>query len=160
MQISIVAALSENGVIGVEGRLPWKLPEDLKRFRQLTLGKTVLMGRKTFESIGNPLKKRRNMVLTKRLPGPWSAGVELFSTWKEALRACAQEEIFVIGGAALYLHALPLAQKLYLTLIHRVIDGDTWFPAWDASLFSEISSEKGFDVQENLAYSFLILQRR
>jgi dihydrofolate reductase len=159
MHISIVAALSENHVIGIQGRLPWRLPEDLKRFQQLTLGKTVFMGRKTFESIGKPLKKRRNLVLSQRLPGAWSQGVEVFAHWDEALQACTQEELFVIGGEGLYSQALPLAQTLYLTLVHRVVEGDTWFPAWGPSLFSEVFSEKGFNSEENLAYTFLVLKR-
>ena len=157
--ITLIAACSRNRVIGDKNKLIWHVPGDLKRFKELTSGHTVLMGRKTFESIGKPLKKRRNLVLSQRLPGAWSQGVEVFAHWDEALQACTQEELFVIGGEGLYSQALPLAQTLYLTLVHRVVERDTWFPAWGPSLFSEVFSEKGFNSEENLAYTFLVLKR-
>ncbi|MBI1369472.1 MAG: dihydrofolate reductase [Planctomycetes bacterium] len=128
MIISLVAAMSENRVIGREGQLPWHLPDDLKFFKQLTSGHTVIMGRKTYDSVGFPLPKRRNIVLTRR-DDFHPAGVEAVSTLDAALDLVRDEaEVFIVGGAEIYKVALPRAQRVYLTLIHANFDGDAFFP--------------------------------
>jgi dihydrofolate reductase len=139
--LAIIAAVARNRVIGSEGRLPWRLPEDLKRFKRLTTGHTVLMGRKTWESLGKPLPDRRNVVVSSR---PVS-GTEWYSSTSDALRALASEDrVFVIGGGTLYAQLLERADELYLTLVHREADGDVLFPPYEhllGSLFIERSRE-------------------
>lgn len=126
-EIILIAAVSENGVIGKEGTMPWHIPADLRRFKHLTLGYPVLMGRKTFESLGRrPLPGRLNVVISSTRS---FEGVENFPTPEEALNALAQEEkIFVIGGSTLYHHFLPQAQRLELTHVKITCPGDTYFP--------------------------------
>jgi dihydrofolate reductase len=140
MIVSAIAAVSRNGVIGRKGRLPWHYPEDLARFKTLTTGHAVLMGRRTFESIGRPLPGRRNVVLT-RAPAPrLPEGVLSFNSLEAALQACAESgetELFVIGGAELYAQALPLCDRLYLTRIERDVEGDAHFPPWDPAEWVE-----------------------
>ena len=131
MTLVLLAAVAANGVIGRDGGLPWHLPADLKRFKALTMGHPVIMGRRTCESIGRPLPGRRNIVLTrsgKALP----AGFEHHAGLDEALAACGQAEApCVIGGAALYELALPRASRLELTEVHAEVDGDVRFPGFD-----------------------------
>jgi len=130
MRISLIAAMAENRVIGCNNRLPWHLPEDLLRFRQLTWGKTVVMGRKTYESIGKALPGRDNWVVSASLrhaPG----GCQLAASLEEIL-ALPCTEIFIIGGQTLYEQCLPLAGRLYLTVVAAQPPGDVWFPVWPA----------------------------
>ena len=128
MTVSIIAAMAENRVIGRNGRLPWHLPEDLRHFRELTWGHPVIMGRATFQSIGHPLPGRRTLVLT-RSPHLSIEGVELFPGLAEALTACGEdEEIFVCGGEEVYRAALPLAARIYLTVVGGRYAGDVIFP--------------------------------
>lgn len=128
MQITIIAAVAENGVIGRAGKLPWHIPEDLKRFKQLTLGHPVIMGRKTFESIGKPLPERKNIVITGQKDYR-RGGIEVVHSLDGALKACeGSEKVFVIGGSSVFEEALPLADRLELTLVHRVVEGDVYFP--------------------------------
>jgi dihydrofolate reductase len=126
--ISIVVALSSNRVIGRDGALPWRLPTDLRRFRELTTGQTVIMGRRTYESLPTrwrPLPDRRNLVLSSR---PFhAAGAEVFGDFNAALDACAHD-CFVIGGGLTYTQAMPLAERVYATHVEREVDGDTRFP--------------------------------
>jgi dihydrofolate reductase len=128
--ISIVVARSSNGVIGRDGGLPWRLPSDLKRFRELTIGHTVVMGRRTFESLPDsfrPLPDRRNLILSS--DPDWQAdSAETYPTLDDALEACSRD-CFVIGGGVTYQLALPLAEKVYATEIATELDGDTFFPA-------------------------------
>lgn len=127
MIVSLIVAVSENGVIGRGGRLPWKLPADMARFKALTMGHPIIMGRRTYESIGRPLPGRRNIVLSSQ-PDFSPAGVEVVGTWEAALdRVQGDGEVFVIGGAALYRKALPDADRLYLTLVEGKVEGDTFF---------------------------------
>ncbi|MFT5391255.1 MAG: dihydrofolate reductase [Gammaproteobacteria bacterium] len=143
--VSLIAAMDKNRVIGRGIELPWRLPEDLKRFRRLTMGKPIVMGRRTFESIGRPLPGRRNIVVSR------SAGVteqvaveqvEYVSSLRGALELCAQApEIMVIGGAAIYGAALPLANRLYLTFLEQVFPGDVYFPVVDWACWREIERE-------------------
>lgn len=126
-RITLVAALSTNRIIGVNNQLPWKLPADLKRFKALTSGKTIIMGRKTFDSIGRPLPKRRNVVLSRS--GFESRGVEVFTSLEIALEALLDDdEIMVIGGGEVYRQCLPKANRLALSVVHTSIEGDAWFP--------------------------------
>jgi dihydrofolate reductase len=126
--ISIIAAMSENRVIGNRGKIPWNIPADRRRFRDLTMGHTVLMGRRTFEAIGRPLEGRRNIVLSRRA-GYQASGCIVASTFGEALRICSDaEQVFICGGGGVYLEALPLAEDIYLTLVHMVCEGDAFFP--------------------------------
>jgi dihydrofolate reductase len=128
MIISIIAAVSNNNVIGKDNKLPWHLPGDLKRFKELTTGHTIIMGRKTFESIGRPLPSRRNIVVTRNKDYK-ADGVEIIHSIKEALDLVKNEdEVFIIGGEEIYKLALPMANKIYLTRINKEYDGDAFFP--------------------------------
>ena len=145
MSISIIVALDERGLIGAGGCLPWRLREDLRRFRRLTMGKPVVMGRRTFESIGRPLDGRTNIVLTRRA-GYEAPGCRVVASLDAALDAGrGAEELMVIGGAAVYALALPRAQRLYLTRIRGRFEGDVYFPPYDESEWREEHCEPGRD---------------
>lgn len=159
MKISMVAAMSSNGAIGLGGGLPWDLPADLQRFRALTWGKPLLMGRATHESIGRVLPGRRNIVLSRdrRFRAP---GCETAHSWEEALVLAGDaEEAMIIGGASLYALALPVAERFYLTAIRRDFEGDTWFPAFDAGEWRETRREEANDAAVDFGYSFIVLER-
>ena len=147
MTLALIAAVARNRVIGQNGSLPWRIPEDLRRFKQLTIGHAVLMGRRTYESIGRPLPDRRNVVLSSRPV----QGVEHYQTFEEALEALRNEPIvFVIGGASLYTRLLESADELYLTLVDKSPEGDTVFPPYEHLLgtrFTLVLREKheGFE---------------
>ena len=129
--LSLIAALAHNRVIGRDNRLPWRLPADLRFFKQTTMGKPLLMGRRTWESIGRPLPGRRMIVLTGH-PGYSAPGCTVAHSLDEALTLAGPvAEIMVIGGAALYAQTLPLAARLYLTVVEADIPGDVWFPEWN-----------------------------
>ena len=132
MPVSLIAAIAANRVIGNRGELPWRLSDDLARFRRLTLGHVVVMGRATFMSMGRPLSGRRNIVLS-RDPALRVPGCEVAHSPEQAIAAAGDDEVFVIGGASVYAHFLPLADRMYLTYIDADIPGDTLFPdvAWD-----------------------------
>jgi dihydrofolate reductase len=156
----LVAAVAENGVIGRDGALPWRLPADLRHFRRLTLGKTILMGRRTFESLGKPLDGRDNWVLS-RDPAFHAAGVEVFPSLERALERKETGELLVIGGAELYRLSLPRAACLELTAVHAPVEGDTVFPEFDRSQWLETAREDhAADAQHAYAYSFLSYSRR
>jgi dihydrofolate reductase len=158
--ISLLVAATENGVIGRDNGMPWHLPDDLKRFKALTLAKPVLMGRKTFESIGRPLPGRTNLVMT-RTPN-WSvAGVIVVPDLDTALReAGAAPELVVAGGAQIYALALPRAMRIYLTRIHAVIDGDTRLPDINLNEWHETACElHPVDARHPYAMSFVTLER-
>jgi len=141
MKIVIIAALAPDGTIGHQGRLPWHLREDLQHFKNVTMGHALIMGRKTYDSIGKPLPGRRNLVLTRgsRIPG-----VECFASLEAALNACNTETtVFIIGGAEVYRQALPLADTLLLTFVHQDIRGDTKFPDYDRSQWRELARRNG-----------------
>ena len=140
-RIYLIAAVAANGVIGRQGRLPWHLPEDLKHFKRLTLGHPIIMGRRTWESLGELLPGREHIVVTRR-PGYEAPGAAVASSLNAALALCAAEPIvFVIGGRALFAEALPLAAGLVMTEIHRDYQGDTWFPPYDRSRWRETQRE-------------------
>src|SRR3989338_3873203 len=161
MKVSIIVAVAgKKRVIGTKGGMPWYIPEELKRFKEITMGHPILMGRKTHQSIGKPLGGRTNIVIT-RDPAFKEEGVTVVSSWDEALRlaklALGNDEIFVIGGGEIYKQALPLADKLYLTVIDKEIGGDTFFP--DYSDFKRVISESDWQQSEGFKYKFLELER-
>jgi dihydrofolate reductase len=134
VNVSLIVAMSENRVIGVDNRLPWRLPADLQRFKRLTMGHHIVMGRHTWDSIGRALPGRTSVVVTRQRDFRAPDGVLVTHSPADALAACADDdEPFVIGGAELYRHALPLARRVHLTVIERHFDGDTYFPALDDS---------------------------
>jgi dihydrofolate reductase len=158
--VSIVVATDERGAIGRDGRLPWHLPDDLRRFKALTMGKPIVMGRKTWESIGRPLPGRQNIVVTRQ-PGFQAAGATIVSSLEDALAAAANAaEICVIGGAEVYRLALPHAQLIYLTRVHAMVEADTYFPPVDAAHWEQGSREDhAADERHVYPYSFLELHR-
>ena len=159
--VAIVAALARNRAIGRGNAMPWRLPEDLKRFRRLTMGHAVIMGRKTFESIGSPLIGRNNIVITRSRD--WSAsGCVAAHSLESALAAVRKgEEAFVIGGAQIYALALPLARRLHMTEIERDFDGDAFFPEFDRSRWREVSRERhASGGPEEFDYAFVEYERR
>ena len=144
MKLSLIVAMSENRVIGVNNSLPWSIPEDLKRFKAITAGHPIVMGRKTFESIGRILPKRTNIVVTRDRSYRVEGGAVVYSL-DEALdwakRSPGADEIFIIGGAEIFRQALPLAHRLYLTEVHWPFEGDTHFPEFPEAEFKEVSRE-------------------
>jgi dihydrofolate reductase len=159
--IALVVAIADNGVIGRGGGLPWHLPDDLKHFKAVTLGKPLLMGRRTFESIGRPLPGRRNLVLT-RGAGAFPAGIEPVASLEQAQALLPQApELCVIGGATLFAQTLPTAHRFYLTQVHGMVEGDVCFPAWDAAAWRETERrEHPADERHRYAMSFVTLERR
>jgi dihydrofolate reductase len=157
--ISLIAAMSSNRVIGVQNKLPWDIPEDLKRFRALTAGHVIIMGRKTFESIGRPLPGRDNRVVTRQKDYK-PEGVKVYATLEAALAervpdGLKDDEVFVIGGGEIYAQALPFADRLHLTVIDQEFKGDAYFPDFADLKFVEVARETR-DMP--LPYRFLTLQ--
>ena len=149
MTVTIVAAVARNGVIGVGGGLPWHLPEDLRRFKELTIGHVLVMGRRTYESIGRPLPGRTTVVVTRR--PDWSAGADEVIRARDVPGALAlateiDDEVFVVGGGQVYEEALPLADRLELTFVDAEPEGDTFFPEVDWSQWREVAREEGDGV--------------
>lgn len=160
MKISVIVAMAANRVIGHENRLPWHLPADLKHFKATTLGKPVVMGRRTWESIGRPLPGRTNIVIT-RDTAYTAEGCVVVHSLDEAIRAAGEAaEVMIIGGAGLYRQALSLADTLYLTLIHGEFAGDTHFPQWRQDEWRETGRvDHEPDENNSHAYSFITLER-
>lgn len=160
MNVSLICATSENNVIGVNNRLPWRLPADLKRFKELTLNHTVVMGRKTYESIGKALPERINVVITrnKEFKAP---DCLVASSVEEALALCKEDaEIFVIGGASIYQQALPYANRIYLTKIDVDFVGDAYSPKLDQSVWRKVEEDPHPpDANNPYPYRFLILEK-
>ena len=155
--ISAIAAMADNRIIGKNNQLPWHLPADLKHFKALTTGHPILMGRKTFESIGRPLPNRVNIILTRN-PNYTATGCIIVTSIEAALNA--HNELFVIGGADVYRECLPHVQHLYLTIVHHHFDGDTYFPELNMHEWQESSRIRHEPDAENAyAYSFITLQR-
>jgi dihydrofolate reductase len=156
--LSVIAAVASNRVIGRDNDLPWHLPEDLKHFRRLTMGHHIIMGRKTFESLGRLLPGRTTVVVSRQ-PGYRVDGAKVAGTLAEAVAACAgDDELFVIGGAELFREALQLADRLYLTEVHAEFAGDVFFPQYDAAAWHEAARERHVSA-DGLAYSFVTCQR-
>ena len=157
-RVCLVAALARNGVIGAQGKLPWHLPEDLRHFKQLTLGHPVIMGRRTWESLGRPLPGRRNIVVTRRA-GYAAASASVAASLEAALALCAGEAVaYVIGGAELYAAALPLADGLVLTEIDRDYAGDTRFPEWDRGAWRATQRE-AHTSKDGVGFEFVRYER-
>lgn len=157
--LSLIAAVARNGAIGKDNALLWRLPEDLKFFKRTTLGCPVIMGRKTWDSIGRPLPGRRNIVITRNTS--WQAeGAEVFHDLDSALAATADvPKVFVIGGGELYAQALPHADELVLTEVDADFEGDTFFPRWDRNAFIEHSRET-HQAEAGWPYHFVVYQRQ
>lgn len=139
--IHIIAAIAENNVLGVDNQIPWHIPEDLAHFKTLTVGQSVIMGRRTFESIGKPLPDRENIIVSSTLGK--TDGAIVVSSLKEALAAATKEEIFIIGGAKLYEEAIPLADVLDITHVHLSPNGDTFFPTIDWEQYESVWHKEG-----------------
>lgn len=161
MKLSLILAMAENRVIGRGNDLPWHLPADLKRFKALTLDHAIVMGRRTFESIGRPLPRRRSIVIS-RDPAYAADGVEVAHSLDEALQlAAGDDEVFVIGGAAVFAAALPRADRLYLTRVHAEAEGDVTCPPLDDGSWKLLSEER-HEADERHAYpfTFQVYERR
>lgn len=158
--ISLIAALANNRAIGKDNQLLWQLPNDLRHFKQLTLNKPIIMGRKTFDSIGRPLPKRRNIIISRQ-PNYEVAGCDVFNSINAALTATRDvPEVMIIGGAHIYEQTLTLADRLYLTLVDDEPEGDAFFPEWDPKEWQLVESTKHEpDEQHALGYTFQTLDR-
>jgi len=143
--IALISAIAKNNCIGKNNQLPWHIPEDLLHFKKLTKNKTVLMGRKTFESIigylGKPLPKRKNLIITRNEKYKAPDGVMIYSNIKDALQKNSDDDIFVIGGATIYQQTIDLADTLYITHVNKEVDGDAFFPKIDMTKWKEIEKE-------------------
>ncbi len=162
MIISLIWAMDENRLIGMENRLPWRLPADMKWFRRHTLGKPIIMGRKTFDSFGGrPLPERTNIVVT-RDKGYQAEGAVVVYSIDEAIQAAGDvDEVMIIGGASFYEQMLPRAERIYLTLVHGKFEGDAWFPQFDMGEWREVLREEHpVDEKNNVACSFLCYERK
>lgn len=162
MMISIIVAVSENQVIGRDNQLPWHLPADLKYFKTLTTGHTIVMGRNTYDSIGKPLPNRENVVITRNADfNP--AGVKVVHSLEDALKYCSlkEEEVFIIGGDSIYRQAINFVSKIYLTRVHCMLaDGNAFFPRLDASFWGLKSSTfYPKDEKNEYDYSFEVYER-
>jgi len=156
MSIHIIVAISENNVIGKNGELPWHIPEDLQRFKRLTMNHVVLMGHKTWASIPQkyrPLPGRKNVVLSREESYVVPTGVQHFSSLESALNAHEDETVFIIGGGEIYRQTIALADKMYVTRIHKEIEGTVFFPVIDSTKWKEIERE------DHDVYSFVTLER-
>lgn len=160
--ISHIVAAAENGVIGREGGLPWHIPEDLKFFKNKTLGHALIMGRKTYESVGRPLPKRLNVIVTRQTDYH-PEGTLVFASLPEAIAYCEREvatwgdEIFIAGGGEIFDQSMDLVDKIYLTRIHQEIPGDTFYPNPDMDKFKEVERS---ERQEPVPFTFLTLERK
>ena len=159
MTVSIIVAIGENHAIGKNNQLLWHMPNDLKHFKDITSGRTIIMGRKTFDSVGKPLPKRRNIVVTRQditIPG-----CEVVKSIEDGLALCkGEDEVFIGGGAEIYKLAMHLTDRIYLTIIHKSFDADTFFPEIDKSVWKEVKREDFEPDEKNpLPYSFITLER-
>ena len=163
MTISLIAAVGKNGVIGDHGKIPWHLPADFKHFKETTMGHPVIMGRKTYESIGKPLPGRINIIVTRQ-KGYAAQDCTTVGTLDEAFsaaQASGTDEVFVIGGAEIYKEAMPRAQKLYLTEVEGNFEGDAFFPEVSSLEWKELSKEKGvMDEKNPHPHAFYVFERK
>ncbi len=160
MNIALIVATDHQSLIGKDNDLPWHLSADLRYFKKITMGKPLIMGRNTHESIGRPLPGRKNIIVTKNKHYK-QEGCSVVHSIEAALKeANNAEEVIVMGGASLYKQFLPLANKLYLTLVHANLEGDTWFPQWQPNEWQQISREDHpADDKNEYPYSFIVYQR-
>jgi len=160
MSVTMIAAAARGGVIGANNRLPWRLPADMAYFVANTKGKTVLMGRKTFESLGKPLRNRTNVVMSRTLAAP-PEGCELVRSAEEAMEKYGDRELMVIGGEEIYRLMLPMADRILLTEIDHSFAGDAYFPELDPNTWTLVSRTPGVrDENNDLPYSFAVYERR
>ena len=170
MKLSLIVALAQNHVIGIDNKLPWYLPNDLKYFKQVTMGKAIIMGRKTYESIGKPLPGRTNIIITRQSdyqPPGKTGSVKVVSSLEEARDLAenlalinGQNEAMIIGGAEIYTQALNLVDRMYMTEVHAEVEGDAYFPQfdrsqWQAGAREDFSAEGGNPYD----YSFVVYER-
>ena len=160
MQISIIAAMANGRVIGIDNTLPWRLPADLQHFKTMTMGKPILMGRKTYESIGRPLPGRTNVVVSRNDAYQPEGVIKAHSICEAFAQVIAHDEVMIVGGASFYDQMLPFANRLYLTLIHADFEGDAFFPDYDPADWREAArADHPADENNPHPYSFLILER-
>ena len=161
MTVTMVVAIGENNAIGKNNELLWYLPKDLRHFKTITSGHTVIMGRKTYESVGKPLPKRRNIIITRNTELTVD-GVEVVHTIEDALELCkSDEEVFIIGGAEIYKMAMKHTDKIFLTVVHESFEADAFFPEIDRNLWVETAAEKHLpDEKNNLSFTFSTLERK
>lgn len=166
-RLALIAAIAENGCIGVDNKLPWYLPEDLKYFKAVTSGKAIIMGRTTFDSLGRPLPNRSNIVITRNTHFQAPEGVRVVYSLSEAIEVAeavahiqGQDEVLVIGGAQIYGQALAQADRLYLTEVKKTVEGDAFFPEWDKSQWQEVGRQDHHYEPSALDYSFVVYERR
>jgi len=159
MTVSIVVAISENHAIGKDNKLLWYLPKDLKHFKEITSGHTVIMGRKTYESVGKPLPNRRNIIITRQ--DITIEGCEVVSSIEAALKLCKDEkEVFIVGGAEIYKQSMHLTDRIYLTIVHETFDADSFFPEIDTRIWKEVHYEDHRPDEKNLLpFSFITMER-
>ena len=159
MIVSQIAAMSENHVIGKDNQLLWHMPNDLKHFKNTTSGHTVIMGRKTFDSVGRPLPRRRNIIITRRQIA--IEGCEVVNSIEAALALCVgEDEVFIVGGAEIYKQSLHLTNRIYLTIIHHHFEGDSFFREVSKNEWKEVSRENHpADDKNAFPYSFVIYER-
>ncbi len=152
----MVVAIGDNGAIGKDGKVPWRIPEDLKHFRRITMGHAIIMGRKTWDEVGRPLPGRRNLVVSRQ-PGLFLEGAEVFGSVAEAVEAArsSDAEPHVIGGSAIYEIAMPYATRIYLTEVHQEVEADTFFPAFDRTPWRETDRRRA----ETEGVEFVTLDR-
>ncbi|RFS24993.1 dihydrofolate reductase [Chitinophaga silvatica] len=162
MRVSIIVAASENNVVGINNMLPWKISTDLKYFKSVTMGKPIIMGRKTFDSIRKPLPGRPNIVITRQRDFK-PEGVYVVNSIEEAIRKAqsfGEEEIFITGGAQIFEEAWPLVSRIYLTRVYAVVHGDAFFPQIDGNEFELISDERHeLSEKDEFPFSFQVWER-
>ena len=158
--VSVIVATDDCGGIGRNGKMPWHLPEDLQRFKRITMGKPIVMGRKTWDAIGRPLPGRQNIVISRQAAFD-ALGATVVGSLSDALRVAGEvPEVCIIGGAEIYRLALPMAQEIHLTRVHAIVDADTFFPVLDAVEWEEIGREdRPADERHAFPYSFIKLVR-
>jgi len=154
--LAMIVAIGDDGAIGKDGKVPWRIPEDLKHFKNVTMGHAIIMGRKTWDEVGKPLPGRRNLVISRQ-PGLTLEGAEVFDTLEAAISAArtTDPEPHVIGGSTIYAAAMPLATRIYLTEVHRVVAADTFFPPFDRSAWREVERRRA----ETEGVEFVTLER-
>jgi dihydrofolate reductase len=159
MIVSAVVAISQNHAIGKDNKLLWHLPKDLKHFKEITTGGTVIMGRKTYDSVGRPLPNRRNIIITRQQVE--ITGCEVVNSVEAALDLCRDEaEVFIVGGAEIYKLAMPLTDRIYLTIVHADFEADTYFPEIKADTWKETArQDHEADEKNPLPFSFITLER-
>lgn len=167
VRLALIAAMARNRCIGIDNMLPWRLPADLQYFKRITSGKAIVMGRTTYESLGRPLPNRTNIVVTRNPDWEGPIGTRVVHSLEAALALAesvavvnSQDEALIIGGAEIYAQTLDQVDRLYLTEVDTVVDGDAFFPAFDPSDWIEVSSEAHYDEASALHFRFVVYDRR